>query len=534
MFSRSKRILSILLALLFLVTAIPAVQSEGSFSAAVDMTKWQYNTSDDVYWQVGIQYCASPADSGYETLGIFVPGAYFDAIDNGDGTFTCSVSSVGTQGSYTAETAPILFPVNTAGHKAQEAPAGYSRGASAYTSEGFIYVVAGCRGKESGVPAGVTDLKAAIRYIRSNLGLLPGCSDRVVAYGHSGGGSQTAVLGASGDSALYAPYLEAIGAVDASDAVNAAMCWCPITGFDSADEGHEWSMGNTRSGLSEEMQSISDALAAAYADYVNAMGFTDAEGNPLTLEASESGIYQAGTYYEYVKNVIEESLEHYLSDTVFPTTASSGKEKSGRPGKGKGSSSSSVSYATPQDYIDALNASGEWVTWDETTGKVTITGLYDFSARLKQASKPVAAFDKLEKGGHELFNTGSGECTHFDAVLGEIVKGTSWEAEFEEDLASLDFLGNTMEYRLRMFSPLSYLLKANQDYGTSAVAQYWRIRSGITQSDTPLTTEINLALALEAYGASVDFETVWAQGHTQAERTGSGEANMIAWLHEIF
>lgn len=28
---------------------------------------------------------------------------------------------------------------------------------------------------------------------------------------------------------------------------------------------------------------------------------------------------------------------------------------------------------------------------------------------MKQASKPVAAFDKLEKGGHELFNTGSGE-----------------------------------------------------------------------------------------------------------------------------
>ena len=39
----------------------------------VDMTKWQYNAEDDVYWQVGIPYCASPADEKYETMGLFVP-----------------------------------------------------------------------------------------------------------------------------------------------------------------------------------------------------------------------------------------------------------------------------------------------------------------------------------------------------------------------------------------------------------------------------------------------------------------------------
>ena len=43
----------------------------------VDMSKWQYNAEDDVYWQVGIPYCASPADETYETMGFFVPGAYF-------------------------------------------------------------------------------------------------------------------------------------------------------------------------------------------------------------------------------------------------------------------------------------------------------------------------------------------------------------------------------------------------------------------------------------------------------------------------
>ncbi len=519
-----KKILSMTLVLCLLLPALAAAEED---PLRVDMGLWQYSSENDVYWQVGIVYCTDPADSTYASLGIFVPGAYFDAVSNGDGTYTCTVNGTASCGGYTAAAAPILFPVNTPGHKAQDAPDGYSKNANAYTSQGFIYVAAGCRGKDAGIPAGVTDLKAAIRYIRHNLDVLPGCGERVTAFGMSGGGSQTAVLGASGNSALYDVYLAAIGAADESDAVDAAMCWCPITGFDSADEGHEWSMGTTRTGLSEEMQAISDGLAAAYADYVNAMGFTDGEGQLLTLEESTEGICQAGSYYEYVKEVIETSLEHYLTDTSFPITGGSG-------GKGKKSSSSSVSYKNAEEYIAALNAGGEWVTYDGETGEVSITSIAAFSEHLKKASKPVAAFDKLEAGGHELFNTGDGECTHFDSVLASLVQGTAYEADFADDLSRTDALGSTIETRLRMFSPLSYLLEANQDYGTADVASHWRIRTGITQSDTPLTTEINLALALEMYGADVDFETVWAQGHTQAERTGSAGDNFIAWLHSIY
>ena len=34
----------------------------------IDNTKWQFNADDNAYWQVGIQYCANPADATYETL----------------------------------------------------------------------------------------------------------------------------------------------------------------------------------------------------------------------------------------------------------------------------------------------------------------------------------------------------------------------------------------------------------------------------------------------------------------------------------
>ena len=84
-----------------------------------------------------------------------------------------------------------------------------------------------------------------------------------------------------------------------------------------------------------------------------------------------------------------------------------------------------------------------------------------------------------------------------------------------------------------MYTPLYYLLKSEEGYGTSTVAKYWRIRTGINQSDTALTTEVNLALALENYNGvkDVDFETVWGQGHTEAERTGDSTSNFIAWVN---
>ena len=134
----------------------------------IDMTKWQYDAEADVYWQVGIAYCAFPADEAYENLGVYVPGAYMTGTNNGDGTYTCQVNPGGTIGGFTAETAPIVIPVETPGYSAMAAPTGYVSGTAAYTDAGLVYVYAGCRGRDAGAPAGVTDLKAAIRYLRYN------------------------------------------------------------------------------------------------------------------------------------------------------------------------------------------------------------------------------------------------------------------------------------------------------------------------------------------------------------------------------
>jgi hypothetical protein len=105
---------------------------------------WHYDAYNDVYWQSGVQYCATPEATDYETLGILVPGAYMTATANGDGTYTATVDRTGSIDGSSAETAPMVFPVNTPGYSAQPAPTAYSyEEASGHLEAGFIYVAVG-------------------------------------------------------------------------------------------------------------------------------------------------------------------------------------------------------------------------------------------------------------------------------------------------------------------------------------------------------------------------------------------------------
>lgn len=556
----------------------------------LDESAWNYDADNDVYYQLGVPYCENPADESYEQLAVLVPGAFFTATDNGDGTYTCAVNESGAIGNYTAATAPIVMPVNTPGYSAQSPMSSYAAQTS-FTGAGLVYVHAGCRGRDTGAPAGVTDLKAAVRYLRLVANKIAGSTDRIFAFGMSGGGAQSALLGATGDSELYTPYLEAIGAVrGASDAICGSMDWCPITGLDVADEAYEWMMGCTRTNLTAEEQGISDGLATSFAEWLNNAGITNKDGDVLELTESGEGIYQAGSYYEQVRSTIEESLNNFLLDTEFPYDASSAGGMGGGPGNhmgggfahGKpsdgmedgqkpdlangegmtgggpngngsvdmsnaeqldnisrseatGGVSVSGTYETAADYIAALNANTSWVTYDEATNTATISSVADFCVALKQASKSLGAFDQLDRGQGEntLFGE-NGTSSHFDARMAKVLDdlGSSYATEYADDLAKKDALGTSVQTRVNMYTPLYYVLASEQGYGSSEPAKHWRIRTGIEQGDTSLTTELNLALALEADSRveSVDFATVWGLGHTQAERVGSADENFISWV----
>ena len=532
---------------------------------ALDSAAWRYDADHKVYYQLGLRYVATPQASDYETLGIYVPGPYFTGKDNGNGTYTVTVNASGAVGSFTAATAPTVFPVNTPGYSAQKPPTEYSYDTiKAYMEAGFIYVHAGLRGKDSNsqtysgnAPWGVTDLKAAVRYRRYNAALIPGDAAKVYVFGHSGGGAQSAVAGASGDSELFAPYLAALGAATTdtsgkalSDAVAGAMCWCPITSLDSANAAYEWNMGQfASSGTRAEgtwTRAYSQDLAAAFPTYLNGLKLTDAQGKPLTLESSSQGTYLAGSYYDHLVAVIQKSLNDFLAATTFPYTPSStemaGMEPRGGDSQG---SAESTTYKTVEEYIAFLNSSSQWVTYDASKKTATITGLQGFVTSQKNASKDVGAFDGVDRGQTENLVMGSGENKqHFSSLSREVIsKGQSrysglsgWikdygVAAYEKDLGAKDSVGTDMVTRVAMYDPLYYLTQDSKGRGTSTIAPAWRIRTGITQGDTASTVEVNLALALQQAGAgNVDFATIWGQGHTMAELTGTGEENFIAWV----
>ena len=520
----------------------PNSSTTTSAELAFDSSNWSYDSSNDVYYQIGVYYTSKPVSSTYETFGVYVPGTYLTCEANTSDTYACEINESASVNGYTAKTAPIVMPVNTAGYSAQSAPTSYSyKTVSSYLEEGIIYLYAGMRGRlssggpnkttesvdfEMGAPWGVTDLKAAVRYVRYNDDKIPGNKDAIFAFGHSGGGAQSSILGASGDSPLYEPYLEEIGAAiyyddgtKISDTIAGVNAWCPITELEIADAAYEWNMGqyaskNTRAD-GVWTKDLSNDLAEVFADYINEIGFTN-NGTTLTLTETSNGIYTAGSYYDYVKSVIEESLNNYLSDNY-----SSDSEKS--------------------SYVSSL---GSWATYEN--GKAAISSIGDFVNSQKSASKSVGAFDDLSRSQAEngVFADSDNNGLHFDDRLAELIYNNNYNTDedyasaFQADLMNIDSLGHSQKYRVLAYTPTFFLTNYYESTdldNSSTPAKYWRIRTGIQQGDTALTTEINLSLALEANEnvESVDFATVWDKGHTEAERTGSATSNFISWIESL-
>ena len=134
------RINSILFLYLVLFSSIISSPTKTKvLSLTLSNSNWSYDSTNNVYYQIGIAYCQNPASTTYETLGIYVPGEYMTCT--GSSTYTCSINSSGKKGSYTASNAPFVMPINTSGYSAQTAPTSYSYNTvSAFLEKGIIYI----------------------------------------------------------------------------------------------------------------------------------------------------------------------------------------------------------------------------------------------------------------------------------------------------------------------------------------------------------------------------------------------------------
>lgn len=83
-----------------------------------------------------------------------------------------------------------------------------------------------------------------------------------------------------------------------------------------------------------------------------------------------------------------------------------------------------------------------------------------------------------------------------------------------------------------MSDPLAYLSDHYESCGTSKVAPHWRINTGLFSSETPLVSEVNLALALAAYDGvgDVALNCVWGASGGLAEQAGNATDNLISWV----
>jgi len=158
-------------------------------------------------------------------------------------------------------------------------------------------------------------------------------------------------------------------------------------------------------------------------------------------------------------------------------------------------------------------------------------------------SKSVAAFDDLNRKQAEnyVFGNDKSDALHFDVTLSNLLKSneskysafSDWDSSYisvySEDVKSVDKFNHDSQYRQNMYNPMYYLFNYYKGFKTSKPAKYWQINTGIEQGDTALTVEANLALALKNYKdvKNVDFTTVWSQGHTTAERSGTSTDNFI-------
>lgn len=476
-------------------------------SLAIDNAAWRFDSERNVYYQLGLNYCLSPATEAYESLAIFVPGAYFTAEQNGE-TYTCTINEKAVVGSFTPATAPVLLPINTGTLSAQESPTAYgSDGLTPYLREGCVYAYAGFRGRSAAVdtttgsdaliPGGspwpVVDLKAAVRFLRYNDDVLPCNTSRTFVFGFGAGGGLSAVLGASGDSTLFDPYLAEIGAIthDASgaavsDAIAGSASWCPVSSYDMADAAYEWCQGQYADEDTREegtwTRLLSQDLAGSYGAWINEMDLRDDDDAQLTLDETETGVYAMGSYASALLDEVDEAATYFVQNTSFPYTytpqrledpvfpgdpnlettraadalsqeSTSGEataDGTGEAEAGTTGDSSQVSgvaqvqstiYDSAQSYFSSLNEDSWWINYNHRSASVSISSLRDFVLNVRPAKLPVCPFDRPDRSSkaNQLFGVGDESTLHFSTCVGDAVAAgadayaecTDWDPSFE-------------------------------------------------------------------------------------------------------
>jgi len=421
-----------------------------------------------------IVYVSNPIDTAHEKMNIYVPEQYYHGEKiNG----------------YSAKTAPIFFYSRIAGYMPGEAPTigggwpGQKSDLSnlndtpehrnmvmAALTHGYVVAAPAARGRSSAegkAPAAIVDLKAAVRYLRYNDKVLPGDANRIVSDGTSAGGAISALLGATGNSADYQPYLDAIGAAPAKDDIFATQAYCPITNLEHADAAYEWqfkgintAMDRPHPGektgkqthLSRAQILVSQNLAAQFPAYVNTLGLKNIRGQDVRL--NDDG---TGTLVGWICHFIRESAQREL---------------------------------------DKGNDLSQYSSWLEVKDGKVGEIKWDIYLQYLHRQKLPPAFDALDlsAGENQEMGTDKVDKRHFTAY--------SYAHSQVPDSEMADAL------TVRLMNPMNYI-------GTpgATTSPHWRICHGTYDKDTSLAIPVILGTYLMNHGYDVQLLLTWAQPH---------------------
>ncbi len=411
-----------------------------------------------------LYYVANIADSAYQYLNVYVPESAY------------------TNSSKT----PIFLRTYVGGYFSSKAQAPSNTDASGRAlREGYVLVVPGARGWNAKVtkpdgstvysgraPAGIVDLKAAVRYLRYNNATMAGDAERIITDGTSAGGAMSSLLGATGNHPAYEPYLRALGAAKARDDVFATVAYCPIIDLEHADMAYEWLYGgpNRAPGLtairslSAAQTAVSTELAAQFPAYQQRLGLTMPNGTLLT----------ADTYHDYLKSFLIKSAQK-ARDAGMDIPASTGVKLN----------------------INPRGAPGEFVLdIDLDTYLAYVVG--------KTPLKAPPAFDKMGVLGpditpeNNLFGDATGKAANFTEFS---LRKVSGNPAATVDKAILE--------RVYLMNPMNFIGDAK-----ATTTKHWYIRHGASDRDTGFEIPINLYTKLTSKGYAVNFALPWNRGHS--------------------
>ena len=431
-----------------------------------------------------IPYVSNPIDIDQQYINIYIPEEYFNN---------------GTVNGYNTQTAPIFMPNNVGGYMPSQPMApkvenNKPNSALYALSRGYVVASPATRGRTNKAsdgnfigkaPAVIVDLQAATAYLHANDATMPGNAKRIITNGTSAGGAVSLLQGATGNTADYQPYLQALGAATASTDVYASSAYAPITNLDAADMAYEWSyngitsfnkvtmgqgelpqanVGGTPAPMQRSVQRVnltnddvaySDLLKSHFPDYVNNLQLRDRTGVILKLDKKGNG-----TFKQYVKSFIIDAANK---------------------AKSNGADLSRYSFLI-LDKNTGLVKDIDWDAYNSFTSRSKAPGAFDSRAN--------------DSGENSLFGTSTSDTNHF--TITAALHDTTTNNDVYVENAKI----------VTMMNPMNYLGSPS-----ATNAKYYRIRYGTADSNTSVAIPLIVGTRAQNLGYSVDMATPFGVDH---------------------